>query len=187
MLLSLSIWVPIVGGLAVLTTGRDKNANLTRWLALIAAVAGFLVTIPLYLTALLSLPDGQPFPKTKEEILRRFVQAHEQQADHAEPLMEVVKGLQTEFLSALAVTATHAANTSIPETNARRSVAQTDDLLVKDGQLTIKLQTTDVLDALVRAPGRRGRPARRRPRPRSRPPRRSTLARWRTRPPRGRG
>jgi hypothetical protein len=40
-----------------------------------------LVTILLYLTALLSLPDGQPFPKTKEEILRRFVQAHEQQAD----------------------------------------------------------------------------------------------------------
>ncbi len=108
-----------------------------------------LVSIPLYLTALISLPDGQPFPTTKEEILRHFVQAHEQQADHAEPLKEAVKGLQTEFLSALAVTATHAANTSIPETNARRSVAQTDDLLVKDGQLTIKLQTTDVLDALV--------------------------------------
>ncbi len=48
MLLSLSIWIPIIGGLAVLTTGRDKNANLTRWLALVAAVAGFLVTIPLY-------------------------------------------------------------------------------------------------------------------------------------------
>ena len=108
-----------------------------------------LVTIPLYLTALLSLPDGQPFPKTKEEILRRFVRAHEQQADRAEPLKDAVKGLQTEFLSALAVMATQAANTSIPETNARRSVAQMDDLLVKDGQLTIKLQTTDVLDALV--------------------------------------
>jgi len=48
MLLSLSIWVPIIGGLAVLTTGRDKTSNLTRWVALIAAVAGFLVTIPLY-------------------------------------------------------------------------------------------------------------------------------------------
>lgn len=108
-----------------------------------------LVSIPLYLTALLSLPDGQPFPKTKEEILRRFVQAHELQADHTEPLMDAVKGLQTEFLSALAVTATQAANTSIPETNARRSIAQTDDWLVKDGQLTIKLQTTDVLNALV--------------------------------------
>jgi hypothetical protein len=108
-----------------------------------------LVTIPLYLTSLLSLPNGQPFPKTKEEILRRFVQAHEQQVDHAEPLKEAVKGLQTEFLSALAVTATLAANTSIPETHARRSVAQMDDWLVKDGQLAIKLQTTDVLDALV--------------------------------------
>ncbi len=48
MLLSLSIWVPILGGLAVLTTGRDKSANLTRWLALVTAIAGFLVTIPLY-------------------------------------------------------------------------------------------------------------------------------------------
>lgn len=108
-----------------------------------------LVTIPLYLTSLLSLPDGQPFPKTKEEILRRFIQAHEQHADHAEPLKEAIKGLQTEFLSDMAVTATQAANTSIPEINARRSVAQTDDWLVQDGQLTIKLQTTDVLDALV--------------------------------------
>lgn len=108
-----------------------------------------LVTIPLYLTALLSLPEGQPFPKTKEEILRRFVQAHEQQADHAEALTEAVKGFQTEFLSALAVMATQATTTSIPEANANRSVAQTDLLLVKDGQLAIKLQTTDVLDALV--------------------------------------
>ncbi|MBL8309951.1 MAG: NADH-quinone oxidoreductase subunit M [Burkholderiales bacterium] len=48
MLLSLSIWVPIVGGLAVLTTGNDKTPTMTRWLALFAAVAGFLVTIPLY-------------------------------------------------------------------------------------------------------------------------------------------
>ena len=108
-----------------------------------------LVSIPLYLTTLLSLPDGQPFPETKEEILRRFVQAHEQQADHAELLKDSVKGLQTEFLSALAVSATQAANTSIPETNARRSVAQMDEWLVKHGQLTIKLQPTEVLDALV--------------------------------------
>ena len=48
MLLSLSIWIPILGGLAVMTTGRDKSANVTRWAALIVAVAGFLVTIPLY-------------------------------------------------------------------------------------------------------------------------------------------
>lgn len=107
-----------------------------------------LVTIPLYLTALLALPDGQPFPKTKEEILRRFVLVHEQHPDHAEPLMDALKGLQTEFLSALAVTAT-LANTSIAEVYARRSVAETEQFLVKDGQLTINLQTIDVLDALI--------------------------------------
>jgi NADH-quinone oxidoreductase subunit M len=47
-LLSLAIWVPIFGGLAVLATGSDRNAPLARGLALMAAIAGFLVTIPLY-------------------------------------------------------------------------------------------------------------------------------------------
>jgi NADH-quinone oxidoreductase subunit M len=47
-LLSLAIWLPIVGGLLVLATGSDRNAGLARPLALAVAVAGFLVTIPLY-------------------------------------------------------------------------------------------------------------------------------------------
>lgn len=108
-----------------------------------------LVTIPLYLTALLSLPDGHAFPKTKEEILRQFVQTHEQMPDHAEPLLHVIKGLQSEFLVALAVTGIEAATTSIPEAIARRSVGQQSELLVKDRQLTFNLQPTDVLDCLV--------------------------------------
>ena len=47
-LLSLAIWVPIVGGLLVLATGGDRNAPMARGIALIAAILGFLVTIPLY-------------------------------------------------------------------------------------------------------------------------------------------
>ena len=47
MLLSLAIWIPVIGALAVLTTHRDTDRHLTRWVALIASVAGFLVTIPL--------------------------------------------------------------------------------------------------------------------------------------------
>ncbi len=47
-LLSLAIWLPIVGGLLVLATGTDRNAGLARPLALAVAVAGFLVTLPLY-------------------------------------------------------------------------------------------------------------------------------------------
>ncbi len=47
-LLSLAIWVPILAGLVVLATGSDRNAPLARMLALIGAVAGLLVTVPLY-------------------------------------------------------------------------------------------------------------------------------------------
>lgn len=46
--LSLAIWVPIVAGFLVLATGSDRNAPLARMLALLGAIAGLLVTIPLY-------------------------------------------------------------------------------------------------------------------------------------------
>jgi len=47
-LLSLAIWVPIVAGVMVLATGGDRNAPTARLIALIGAVFGFLVTLPLY-------------------------------------------------------------------------------------------------------------------------------------------
>ena len=47
-LLSLAIWVPIAFGLGVLAAGNDKDAPVQRWLALVGAITGFLVTIPLW-------------------------------------------------------------------------------------------------------------------------------------------
>jgi NADH-quinone oxidoreductase subunit M len=47
-LLSLAIWVPIVAGVAVFALGGDQRAQLQRWVALVGAILGFLVTIPLY-------------------------------------------------------------------------------------------------------------------------------------------
>ncbi len=47
-LLSLAIWVPIASGMVVLATGSDRNAPLARKIALIGALLGFLVTLPLY-------------------------------------------------------------------------------------------------------------------------------------------
>ncbi|MHB1590790.1 MAG: NADH-quinone oxidoreductase subunit M [Sulfuricella sp.] len=47
-LLSLVIWVPIAAGIAVLATGSDRNAGLARVLALIGALAGFALSLPLY-------------------------------------------------------------------------------------------------------------------------------------------
>jgi len=46
-ILSLSIWVPIIAGLVVIATGNDRNAKLARYLALVGAIAGLLVTLPL--------------------------------------------------------------------------------------------------------------------------------------------
>ncbi|HKI63992.1 MAG TPA: NADH-quinone oxidoreductase subunit M [Burkholderiales bacterium] len=47
-LLSLAIWIPIVAGLLVLAAGGERNAPMQRSLALIGALIGFAVTIPLY-------------------------------------------------------------------------------------------------------------------------------------------
>src|ERR1700733_4875463 len=46
-LLSLAIWLPILAGVLLLAFGRDDHANGVRWFALLAALASFLVTIPL--------------------------------------------------------------------------------------------------------------------------------------------
>jgi NADH-quinone oxidoreductase subunit M len=47
-LLSLAIWAPIFAGVAVLLTGGDRNSQAARVIALIGALIGFAVTIPLY-------------------------------------------------------------------------------------------------------------------------------------------
>ena len=46
-LLSAAIWLPIAFGLVLLALGRDENPDAVRWVALIGAVASFLVTLPL--------------------------------------------------------------------------------------------------------------------------------------------
>jgi NADH-quinone oxidoreductase subunit M len=46
-LLSLAVWIPILGGAAVLALG-DRRAPLVRNVALVVSLAAFLVTIPLY-------------------------------------------------------------------------------------------------------------------------------------------
>lgn len=46
-ILSLAIFLPIVSGLLLLALGRDDQAKVVRWMALIAAIASFAVTVPL--------------------------------------------------------------------------------------------------------------------------------------------
>ena len=58
-LLSLAIWVPVAFGAVLLLLGREGQVGLVRWLALIGALAGFLVTLPLYSGFQLGTADMQ--------------------------------------------------------------------------------------------------------------------------------
>ena len=47
-LLSLVIWLPIIGGLVVLAVGAKENNSAARWSALVVSVITFLVSVPLF-------------------------------------------------------------------------------------------------------------------------------------------
>jgi hypothetical protein len=108
-----------------------------------------LVTIPLYLTTLLSLPNGAPFPTTKEEVLRQFVASHEHDPGHAETLHAATQGFHQDYLVRLAAHATGAANTSISDNDARRCVVGTANQLADGWQISSKPQPDEVLGVLV--------------------------------------
>src|SRR5215813_14082535 len=48
-LLTILIWLPVVGAFLVLCTGSENNANWARGIAVSIAVINFLLCIPLYL------------------------------------------------------------------------------------------------------------------------------------------
>ncbi len=59
-LLSLSIWIPILFGVLVLWSGKTGSRNLILGLSLVGSISGFLVTIPLY-TQFLTASAGYQF------------------------------------------------------------------------------------------------------------------------------
>jgi hypothetical protein len=108
-----------------------------------------LISIPLYLNALLSNAPGDRMPRTKEEVLRLFVEKHEADPVKAEILQRELLGFQRRFLQALAVEATAAATTELSADSARATVTQVQKKLVEEGQIATPLQPTAVLDVLV--------------------------------------
>jgi hypothetical protein len=108
-----------------------------------------LVTIPLYLTALIVHTQGATLPTTKEEVLRLFVGEHERTPEKAEALHEALFGFHLNMLTAIAVKATTLATTTISEIHANAVVKQVEDQLFANGQMTTLPQPTSVLDTLV--------------------------------------
>jgi hypothetical protein len=108
-----------------------------------------LVSIPLYLRALLKAsPDGG-MPTTKEEVLRLFVAEHELSPQNAEVLHAELHDLQEEILKTLAVEATTSANTVISESRSRSVIGETTGRLASEGQIKGRLRPMNVIDSLV--------------------------------------
>lgn len=74
-LLSVAIWLPILFGLLVLATGNDRNAPLARIIALVGAVLGLLVTLPLY-TGFDRMTSAMQFVEMKEWIRHFNIHYH---------------------------------------------------------------------------------------------------------------
>lgn len=107
-----------------------------------------LISIPLYLTALLQAPHGA-MPDTKEEVLRLFIEANEKSPKNATALRDGFYDLHGEVLRGLAVEATVAANTAISEARSRSIVAGVEGGLKVAGQITEQPQPAAVLELLV--------------------------------------
>jgi NADH-quinone oxidoreductase subunit M len=74
-ILSIAIWLPIVFGVLVLATGNDRNAMLARVIALVGAVLGFWVTIPLY-TGFDKMASAMQFVEMHDWISRFNIHYH---------------------------------------------------------------------------------------------------------------
>lgn len=108
-----------------------------------------LISIPLYLNALLSNGISGSMPTTKDEVLGLFVKKHEEVPERAEVFSSQLLGCHRQMLVGLAVEATKVTNTLIRDFRARSIVSQVEDRLVETGQITDRPQPQDVLDILV--------------------------------------
>ncbi len=63
-LLSLLIWLPVIGAILVLFTGGDKNATVARWIALLTSLITLALCLPLYTGF-----DGQSYAMQFQEHL----------------------------------------------------------------------------------------------------------------------
>ncbi len=108
-----------------------------------------LVSIPFYLTALLSGTSGTSLPQTKEEILKGFVDKHEADPEKAEILRKELFGCHKCMLEGLAVEGIKNSTSSLLEKDARPIVVATLNKLKSDGQISGDIQPALVLDTLV--------------------------------------
>ncbi|MBL4644832.1 MAG: hypothetical protein JKY99_00040 [Rhizobiales bacterium] len=108
-----------------------------------------LVNNPLYLMVLLKVSPGGYLPETREEVLRRFVEEHENDATKADAFQIQLLGNQQHYLSGLAVEAHVQANTVLNGLTAQQAVGKVNEDLISTFVVQIPPNPTSVIDVLV--------------------------------------
>ena len=108
-----------------------------------------MISIPLYLNALLESTQDSSFPQTKEEVLSAFVARHEASPEKAEILRKELFGCHKDMLIGLAVEANRLDTVIISDEKARLALSQVGTRLVSNGQIAVPPQPSVVLDVLV--------------------------------------
>lgn len=108
-----------------------------------------LVTIPLYLRALMEISTSGKLPETKGEVLKGMVEAHEAVSANAELFHRELNGDHRQYLVALAVAAQKAGSPTMSDDHARAAVTGAARELVSAGIIGTVLNPVPLLDALV--------------------------------------
>lgn len=108
-----------------------------------------LVTIPLYLRALMEATTSGKLPETKEEVLRRMVEAHEAIPANKELFHRELHDVQHAYLTVIASSAQLSGTPTIPDRDARSAISRAGEKLVSQGQISTAPNPSHVLDILV--------------------------------------
>ncbi|MCB1526953.1 MAG: hypothetical protein KDJ45_04530 [Hyphomicrobiaceae bacterium] len=105
--------------------------------------------VPMYLSALAVLGASGMLPTTKEEVIRRFLEAHAREPLHDDALAKALKGCHDTYLRTLAVKLIEAGTVSISDKELRPIFAEVARRLMAEGHIGTPPEPSDVIDVLV--------------------------------------
>lgn len=108
-----------------------------------------LVFIPLYLRSLIETSAAGALPETKEEVLRRMVEAHERHPENAELFHRELLGFHHRYLTALAAEAQETGRAALPQIEACAVLGRVNKAIVDEGQTATPPSAPAILNTLV--------------------------------------
>ena len=91
-----------------------------------------IIRIPLYLNALSAFEKTERLPETKEEVLRKFVDTHDNHSDHRDALLAGLNRCHAEYLRSIAAKMTEEGVIALPESTLRKEITAISERLASE-------------------------------------------------------